>query len=80
MRNCTGRGVAVPAVAVSAAEKCCTGVAPQRLQFKLEMTCEALEGSVIKINCKHEGSEKPCNVREGYSCFQTSNDGFPTEA
>ena len=39
---CTGRGVALPTVAVPAAKKRCTGVAPERLQFKLQKTREAL--------------------------------------
>ena len=79
MHNCTGRGVAVPAVAVPAAKKRCTGVAPEILQFKLQKTHEALERCTT-IHCKHEGSKKLLNVREGYSCFRTSNDGFPAEA
>ena len=28
---------------------------------------------LVRGNCKHEGSEKPINVRGGYSCFRTSN-------
>ena len=46
MRNCTGRGVVVPTVAVPAAKKRCTGVAPERLQFKLQKTRESSEGNV----------------------------------
>ena len=38
MRNCTGRGVVVPTVAVPAAKKRCTGVVPERLQFKLQIS------------------------------------------
>ena len=33
--TCTGRGVAVPTVVIPVAKKCCTGVPPERLQFKL---------------------------------------------
>ena len=46
MRNCTGRGLPVPTVTVPAAKKRCTCVAPDRLQFKFQNTCEALEGNV----------------------------------
>ena len=41
-RNCTRRGVAVPTVAVQTAKKRCIAVAPERLQFKLQKTREAL--------------------------------------
>ena len=76
MRNCTGRCVAVPTVAVPAAKKRFTGVAPGRLQFKLQKTHGALEGSVqqFTVNMKEA---KSLSTLEGYSCFQTSNDGFP---
>ena len=47
MRNCTGRCVAVPTVAVPAAKKRCTGVAPEILEFKLQKTREALEGNSL---------------------------------
>ena len=79
MRNCTGLGVAVPTAAMTAAKKHCTGVAPEILQFKLQKTCEALKGSVqqFTVNMKEAKSH---NIREGYSCGRTSNDGFPTEA
>ena len=43
MRNCTGRGVAAAATTVPAAKKRCIGVAPERLQFKLQKTREALK-------------------------------------
>ena len=47
MGNCTGRGVAVAAATtVPAAKKRCTGVAAERLQFKLQKTCEAFKGNV----------------------------------
>ena len=54
MRNCTGRGVALPTVAVPAAKKRCIDVAPEILQFKLQKTREALEGSVqqFTVNMK----------------------------
>ena len=54
MHNCTGRGVAVPTVAVPAAKKRCTGIAPERLQFKMQKTRETLEGSVqqFTVNMK----------------------------
>ena len=80
MRNCTCRCVAVPTVAVPAANKRWTGVVPEILQFKLQQTCEALEGSVqqFTVNMK-EAKSLSTLEKEGYSCFQTSNDGFPTE-
>ena len=58
MRNCTGRGVAVATVAVPSAKKHCTGVTPERLQFKLQKTCEAFEGSVqqLTVNTKEAKS------------------------
>ena len=58
IRNCTGRGVVVPTVAVPAAKKCCTCVAPERLQFKLQKTREALEGDVqqFTVNMKEAKS------------------------
>ena len=54
VRNCTGRGVVVPTVAVPAAKNRCTCVAPERLQFKLQKTRGALEGNVqqITVNMK----------------------------
>ena len=59
MRNCTGRGVAVAAATtVPAAKKRCTGVAPERLQFKLQNTREALKGNVqqFTVNIKEAKS------------------------
>ena len=58
MRNCTGRCVAVPTVAVPAAKKRCIGVAPEILQFKFQKTSEALEGSVqqFSVNMKEAKS------------------------
>ena len=52
MRNCTGRGVVVPTVAVPA------GVSPERLQFKLQKSREALEGNVqqFTVNMKEAKS------------------------
>ena len=54
MRNCTGPGVVVP----TAAETRCTGVAPERLQFKLQKTREALEGNIqqLTVNMKEAKS------------------------
>ena len=61
MRNCTDRCVAVPTVAVPAAKKRCTGVAPEILQFKLQKTREALEGNVqqFTVNMKEAKSLSP---------------------
>ena len=78
MSNCTGRGVAVPTVAVPAAKKRCTGVAPDRLQFKLQKIPEALECNVQQFTVHMKEANSLSAL--GYSCFQTSNDEFPTEA
>ena len=43
------RGVAVPTVVVPTAKKRCTGVAPERLQFKSQKTRKALEGNVQRF-------------------------------
>ena len=75
------RGVVVPTVptvAVPAAKKRCTCVAPERLQFKLQKTREALKGNVRQFTVNMKEAESLATL-EGYNCFQTSNSGFPTE-
>ena len=56
MHTCAGRGI--PTVTIPTAEKHCTGVALERLQFKLQKTCEALKGSVqqFTVNMKEAKS------------------------
>ena len=80
-RSTGAPAVVVPTVASPAAKKCCTdhGVAPDRLQFKLQKTRETLVDNVQEFTVDMKGA-KSLNAKEGYSCFQTSNDGFPTEA
>ena len=81
MRNCTGRGVADPTVAVPAAKKRCTGVAPERLQFKLQKTREAIEGSVQQFTVNMKEAKSLSTLEKVIAvCFRTSNDGFPTKA
>ena len=41
---------AATTVAVPAAKKGCTDVAPERLQFKLQKSCEELEGNVQQFS------------------------------
>ena len=65
MRNCTGRGVAVPA-----AKKRCTGVAPERLQFKLQKTLEALGGSVQQFIVNMKEAKSLSTVEKAIPVFK----------
>ena len=70
MRNCTGRCVAVPTVAVPAAKKRCTGVAPEILQFKLQKTREALEGSVQQFNVYIKEAKSISTLEKAIAVFE----------
>ena len=70
MRNCTGRCVAVPTIAVPAAKKRCTGVAPEILQLKLQKTREALEGSVQQFNVYMKEAKSLSTLEKAKAVFE----------
>ena len=69
MRNFTGRGVVVPTVAVPAKRRC-TGVAPERLQFKLQKTREALEGSVQRFTVSMKEAKSLSTLEKAIIVFK----------
>ena len=78
MRNCTGRGVATSLPAATTVPA--PAVEPRsRLQFKLQKIREALEGNVQQFTVNMKEAKSLSTLKKD-SCFQTSNDGFPTEA
>ena len=70
MRKCNGRGVAVPTVAVSAAKKRCTGVSPKILQYKLQKTREALEGSVQQFTVNTKEAKSLSTLEKAIAVFK----------
>ena len=75
MRNCTGRGVAVPTV-VPAAKKHCNGVAPKRLQFKLRKTGEALGGNVHQFTVNMKETKSLSMLKEAIAVFKPAMVNF----
>ena len=80
MRNCTGRGVVVPAVAVPAAKKRCTGVARERLQFKLQKMRETLEGNAQQFTVNMKEAKSHSTLEKAIAVLKPVMMDFPTEA
>ena len=73
MCNCT---VAVSIVAVPAAKKRCTGVAPERLQFKLQKTCEALKCNVQQFTVSMKEAKSLSTLKEATAIFKPAMMNF----
>ena len=87
MRNCTGRGVATT-VSAPAAKKRCTshGVAPERLQFKLQKTREALEGNVQQFTVNMKETKSLSTLKKAIAvfkpvmmCFQQKHSAYKSQ-
>ena len=64
--NCTGRGVGV----APAAKKLCTGAAPERLQFKLQNSREALEGNIQQFTVNMKEAKCLSTLRKAIDVFK----------
>ena len=70
-RNCTGRGVTVAAATtIPAAKRHCTGVAPERLQFKLQKNREALEGNVQQFTVNMKDAKSLSTLEKAIAVFK----------
>ena len=70
MGNCTGRGVVVPTVAVPVVKKRFTGVGPERLQFKLQKTCDTLEGNVQQFPVNMKEAKSHSTLEKAIAVFE----------
>ena len=57
-------------------KKHCTGVAPEILQFKLQRTCEALEGSVQQFIVNMKEAKSLPALEEAIAAFKPVMMGF----
>ena len=70
MHNCTGRGIVISTVAVPAAKKRCTGIAPEILQFKLQKTREAFEGTVQQFTVSMKEAKSLSTLEKAVAVFE----------